>query len=49
MIVNYLWEDIIILGVHMELYYSVSESQNIGNLYNVIDSYFEKKVFIGHI
>ena len=48
-IINYLWEDIIILGVHMELYYSVSESQNIGNLYNVIDSYFEKKVFIGHI
>lgn len=49
MIVNYFCEDIIILGLHTELYYPAVESQNTGYLYNMNDSYFENKIFIGHI
>lgn len=44
MIVNYFREkDIMILGLHMELYILCL------NLYDRKDSYFENKVFIGHI
>lgn len=49
MIVNYFCEEIIILGLQMEFCYTMAEAQNIGYLYNMNDSYFENKIFIGHV